>query len=165
MINVATSMEGLSQFAATVVKDEIFVFGLYHFSNFILFIKLFNNSGGLYEQLHGDIESDNVFYLTDFNWVPYPTKLQGGYRHGFQLVKSGQCLFCSRAIDPNILLDNRIVLIGGRDDAENEKPVEVWTSLGWRQFRVELLDLTHYEWINYPNSFAVGKFDFNQAEL
>ena len=34
-----------------------------------------------------------MFYLNDFTWVPYPTKLQGGYRHGFQLVKSGHCLF------------------------------------------------------------------------
>lgn len=48
-----------------------------------------NFPGGLYEQLHGDIESDVVFYLTDFNWVPLPTKLLGGYRHGAQLIKSG----------------------------------------------------------------------------
>ena len=62
------------------------------------------------------------------------------------------------------LIDNRIILIGGRDDAENEKSIEVWTSLDRRQFRVELMDLSHLEWINYPNSFAIGKLDFDTVQ-
>ena len=80
--------------------------------------------------------------------------------------------------------ENRIVLIGGRDDAGNSKSVEVWTSLvmGFsmllrilkkrgkfkkllkdrRQFRAELLDLSHQDWFNYPNSFVIGRGDFEQ---